>query len=115
MWEFMVARRDHVFVNSTAEGVARVRAGGYAFLLEAPLAEYADTRAPCDTVTATTRAGVNRNLNSGGGYAVATAKASPLNDLINKAVLRLRENGQLARLKAGFIFGHVFEWPVLPL
>lgn len=99
MWEFMVARRNYVFVNSTAEGVARVRGGGYAFLVETPLAEYADTRAPCDTVTATTRAGVNHNLNSGGGYAVATAKGSPLKELINKAVLRLRESGALAKLK----------------
>ena len=47
MWEFMVARRGHVFVNSTSEGVHRVRStpgGRYAFLVESPIAEYAETR-----------------------------------------------------------------------
>ena len=47
MWEFMVSRRGHVFVNSTSEGVHRVRStpgGRYAFLVESPIAEYAETR-----------------------------------------------------------------------
>jgi len=103
MWEFMVARRGHVFVNSTSEGVHRVRStpgGRYAFLVESPIAEYAETRLPCDTITATTRAGLNRDLNSGGGYGVATSKGSDIKEDVNKAILSLRETGKLARLKA---------------
>ena len=102
MWDFMVARREHVFVNSTQEGVSRVRnsRGRYAFLVESPIAEYANTRLPCDTVTATTRTGYNKNLNSGGGYGVATAKGSDLAAAVNKAILNLRESGHLATLKA---------------
>jgi len=107
MWDFMVNRRDYVFVNSTREGVERVRnsRGRYAFLVESPAAEYANTRLPCDTVTATTRSGYNRNLNSGGGYGVATSKGSDLKEDVDKAILTLRESGHLAMLKAKWWYG----------
>ena len=60
---------------------------------------FIDVRLPCDTITATTRAGLNRDLNSGGGYGVATSKGSDIKDDVNKAILSLRETGKLARLK----------------
>jgi hypothetical protein len=46
MWNFMNSNQD-VFVNSTESGIRRVKDGGYAFLLESTMNEYARQR-DCD-------------------------------------------------------------------
>ena len=43
MWNFMNSNQD-VFVNSTESGIRRVKDGGYAFLLESTMNEYARQR-----------------------------------------------------------------------
>ncbi len=93
MWEFMSAR-EHVLTNSTQEGIQRVRdlKGKYAFLIESATNEFINERLPCDTFK------VGKNLDAK-GYGIATAKGSGLQDRINFAVLNLKENGQLAKLK----------------
>lgn len=93
MWDFMSARED-VLTNSTKEGIQRVRnmKGKYAFLIESTTNEYINERLPCDTLK------VGKNLDAK-GYGIATAKGSGLQERINFAVLNLKENGQLAKLK----------------
>ncbi len=43
MWNFM-SGNPNVFVKSTEEGIARVRAGGYAYLVESTTNEYVRQR-----------------------------------------------------------------------
>ncbi|XP_065349136.1 glutamate receptor 1-like isoform X2 [Cloeon dipterum] len=93
MWEFMNSRK-HVFVKTYEEGIRRVRhsKGKYALLIESPTNDYINEREPCDTMK------VGRNLDAK-GFGVATPLGSPLRDGINLAVLSLKENGELAKLK----------------
>ena len=40
MWSIMQSSSPTVFVNSSREGIARVRAGNYAYLMESTMLEY---------------------------------------------------------------------------
>ncbi|XP_066945565.1 glutamate receptor 1-like isoform X2 [Macrobrachium rosenbergii] len=93
MWEFMSAR-PHVFASSLEEGIQRVREsnGKYAFLLESGKNDYINEQLPCDTMK------IGQDLNSN-GYGVATPMGSPLRERLNLAILSLKENGDLARIK----------------
>ncbi|XP_055385566.1 glutamate receptor 1 isoform X2 [Condylostylus longicornis] len=94
MWEYMNSR-PHLFVKTYDEGIRRVRTskGKYALLVESPKNEYVNAREPCDTMK------VGRNLDTK-GFGVATPIGSPLKNVINLAVLDLKEDGKLDKLKA---------------
>lgn len=94
MWEFMESRWDDVMVQSYEEGVKRVRDsnGAYAFLLESVQNEYENSKKPCDTM----RIGKNLNINH---YGIAVQQGSPLLTQLNRAILRLKENGDLKKLE----------------
>ena len=72
MWQYMSLNPD-VFVNSTADGVAKVRdsKGKYAFLLESTMNDYHNQKKPCNTMK------VGGNLDSK-GYGIATPLGSDL-------------------------------------
>ncbi|XP_041673599.1 glutamate receptor 1 [Drosophila eugracilis] len=93
MWEYMNSRK-HVFVPTYDEGIKRVRnsKGKYALLVESPKNEYVNAREPCDTMK------VGRNLDTK-GFGIATPLGSALKDPINLAVLTLKENGELIKLR----------------
>ncbi|CAH1170158.1 unnamed protein product [Phaedon cochleariae] len=93
MWEFMNSRK-HVFVKTYDEGIKRVRTskGKFALLIESPKNDYINEREPCDTMK------VGQNLDTK-GFGIATPLGSPLRDTINLAVLSLKENGDLTKLK----------------
>ncbi|XP_069955932.1 glutamate receptor 1 isoform X3 [Cherax quadricarinatus] len=93
MWEFMSSRK-YVFTSTYEEGIERVRTskGKYAFLLESVKNDYINEQLPCDTMK------IGQNLNSN-GYGVATPMGSPLKERLNLAILSLKEDGDLARLK----------------
>ncbi|XP_066250045.1 glutamate receptor 1-like isoform X2 [Euwallacea similis] len=93
MWEFMNSRK-HVFVKSYDDGIRRVRQskGKYALLIESPKNDYINEREPCDTMK------VGRNFDAK-GFGVATPLGSPLRDAVNLAVLSLKEDGELTKLK----------------
>ncbi|KAA0709062.1 Glutamate receptor 3 [Triplophysa tibetana] len=94
MWSYMKSAEPSVFAKTTPDGVARVRKskGKFAFLLESTMNEYIEQRKPCDTMK------VGGNLDSK-GYGVATPKGSALRTPVNLAVLKLSEQGILAKLK----------------
>ncbi|KAG8202102.1 hypothetical protein JTE90_010464 [Oedothorax gibbosus] len=93
MWDFMNSKK-HVFVQSYEEGIQRVREskGKYAFLMESTKNDYINERQPCDTMK------VGRNLDAK-GYGVATPLGSNMRDLLNLAVLSMKEKGDLQRLE----------------
>ncbi|KAL5012952.1 hypothetical protein ScPMuIL_011503 [Solemya velum] len=73
VYENMLAAKPSVFVQSTAEGINRVKSskGKYAFFLESPANEYQNNRQPCDTMS------VGGTLNSK-GFGIATPEDSPI-------------------------------------
>ncbi|KAM8710464.1 hypothetical protein ACLKA7_017133 [Drosophila subpalustris] len=93
MWEYMNAN-PHLSVHTYDEGIRRVRTskGKYALLVESPKNEYVNARAPCDTMK------VGRNIDTK-GFGVATPIGSPLRNRLNLAVLSLKENGELLKLR----------------
>ena len=40
MWSFMESNQPSVFVNNSREGIARVKEGDYAYLMESSMLEY---------------------------------------------------------------------------
>lgn len=79
------------FVRSNQEGVARVKAGGYAFFMESPSIEYIVQR-DCDLVQ------VGGLLNSK-NYGLAIALNSPLRKVLSQGILFLQESGVLVQIK----------------
>ncbi|CAG9831888.1 unnamed protein product [Diabrotica balteata] len=78
-------------VPSTADGIARVLEGDYAFFMESATIEYT-VRRHC-------------NLSKYGseldqkGFGIAVKKGSPLLAPLNKAIIKLQSNGELQRIK----------------
>lgn len=85
------AMRESSFVRNSQEGVARVKAGGYAFFMESPSIEYAIER-DCELYQ------VGGLLNSK-GYGLAVAKESPYREPLSQGILYLQETGTLLTLK----------------
>ncbi|CAF4764845.1 unnamed protein product, partial [Rotaria sp. Silwood2] len=81
-------------IASNREGIENVRQanGKFAFLTESVFNEYANERLPCDTM----RIGKNLNTKS---YGITIPLGSDLREAISRAVLELKENGFLERLK----------------
>ena len=92
MWKNM-ASFDDSMVNSNSEGVAKViqESGGYAFFMESTSIEYQVER--------------NCKLTQVGGlldsksYGVALPQGSRLRSLVSSAIIKLREEGFIAKLK----------------
>jgi hypothetical protein len=70
MWAAMHADKS-VMVNNNSAGIAKVRAGKYAFLSESTTIDYQNQRLPCNTMK------VGGNLDSK-GYGIATPFGSDL-------------------------------------
>jgi ABC-type amino acid transport substrate-binding protein len=87
----MQSSQPSVFVNSSREGIARVLAGNYAYLMESSMLEYYVER-DCRLTS------IGTMLDSK-GYGVGLPKGSPLRDHMSQAILRLQENTVLESLK----------------
>ena len=95
MWSFMSSpeNRDDVMVNSNAEGVEKVQNenGGYAFFMESTSIQYLVER-KCDL------AQIGGNLDNK-GYGIAIKPGSGLKDHLDRAILKMQEDGDFHRLK----------------
>ncbi|KAI0222882.1 hypothetical protein LSAT2_025864 [Lamellibrachia satsuma] len=79
--------------GSNTDGVYAVRRNvNYAFIMEGSAARYIAGRPPCDLDLVPTDLSHRQ-------YAFAVRNMSPLRDVINEALVTLRENGELARLE----------------
>lgn len=91
MWEYM-KRNDEVLVKNSEEGKARVKAGNYAFLMEATSIAFITER-ECDLMQ------VGGNLDSK-GYGIAVKKGnSKLRAWLSGGILKLQEDGDLHTFK----------------
>ncbi|XP_050695826.1 glutamate receptor ionotropic, kainate 2-like isoform X2 [Eriocheir sinensis] len=93
MWTTMSNARPTVFTKSNDDGVERAAKskGMYAFLMESSSIEYVVER-NCDLMQ------IGGLLDSK-SYGIALPQGSPYTDKISSAILRLKENGTLHRLK----------------
>ncbi|CAD5215755.1 unnamed protein product [Bursaphelenchus xylophilus] len=91
MWSVMQSTSPTVFVNSSKEGIARVKAGNYAYMMESIMIEYQKGQ-DCDLET------IGGLLDSK-GYGVAVPKGSPLRNELSKTILQLQERTILEALK----------------
>ncbi|VDM59359.1 unnamed protein product [Angiostrongylus costaricensis] len=91
MWSVMESASPTVFVNSSKEGIARVKAGNYAYMMESSMLEYYMER-DCHLQ----RIG---GLLDSKGYGIALPKGSPLRDILSRTVLQLQESTILEALK----------------
>ncbi|PAV89574.1 hypothetical protein WR25_01791 [Diploscapter pachys] len=91
MWSVMESSSPPVFVNSSKEGIARVKSGNYAYMMESSMLEYHMER-DCQLQ----RIG---GLLDSKGYGIALPKGSPLRDILSKTVLQLQERTILEALK----------------
>ncbi|XP_061176808.1 glutamate receptor ionotropic, kainate 2-like isoform X2 [Saccostrea echinata] len=89
MWHFMRTNPD-MFVKDANEGVAKVKAGNYAYLMESTSIEY-EVQQNCDLMQ------VGGLLDSK-GFGVATPMGSPLRDKLSLAILHLQEDGKVQEL-----------------
>jgi hypothetical protein len=86
MWSIMQSTNPTVFVNTSKEGIARVLAGNYAYLMESTMIEFYKNH-DCNLQT------IGGLLDSK-GYGIALPKNSPLRDILSKTVLQVRrKNG----------------------
>ncbi|XP_023321584.1 glutamate receptor ionotropic, kainate 2 isoform X2 [Eurytemora carolleeae] len=91
MWKFMSDNKDEVMVGSNKEGVEKVEAGGYAFMMEDAGIQYIVERR-CSL------AQIGGNLDTK-GYGIATRPGSGFKDLLDSAILKMQENGDFHKLK----------------
>ncbi|CAJ0581656.1 unnamed protein product, partial [Mesorhabditis spiculigera] len=91
MWSIMESSSPTVFVNSSREGIARVKAGNYAYMMESSMLEYYMER-DCELQ----RIG---GLLDSKGYGIALPKGSPLRDIMSGTILQLQEKTILEALK----------------
>ncbi|XGW09100.1 hypothetical protein V3C99_011423, partial [Haemonchus contortus] len=92
MWSIMESSSPTVFVNSSKEGIARVKAGNYAYMMESSMVEYYMER-DCQLQS------IGGLLDSK-GYGIALPKGSPLRDILSRTVLQLQERTILEALKS---------------
>ncbi|CAG0923707.1 unnamed protein product [Notodromas monacha] len=91
MWNFMDSSRPTVFTKSNQEGVERVKAGGYAFLMESTSIEYVIEK-HCELMQV-------GGLLDNKGYGIALPPGSPYTSAISSAILQLQEKGWFLQLK----------------
>uniref|UniRef100_A0A914ZUS1 Ionotropic glutamate receptor C-terminal domain-containing protein n=1 Tax=Parascaris univalens TaxID=6257 RepID=A0A914ZUS1_PARUN len=90
MWKFM-SNQPTLFVNSSKEGIWRVKTSDYAYLMESSMLEYAVER-DCDLMQI-------GGLLDQKGYGIGLPKGSPYRQLISTTILRLQEKTVLTELK----------------
>ncbi|KHN73264.1 Glutamate receptor ionotropic, kainate 3 [Toxocara canis] len=90
MWKLM-SSQPTLFVNSSKEGIWRVKTSDYAYLMESSMLEYAVER-DCDLMQI-------GGLLDQKGYGIGLPKGSPYRELISTTILRLQEKTVLTELK----------------
>ena len=80
MYRFMTISQS--FVQSAEEGIAKVKAGGYAFILESTTLQYIRNR-DCELIQI-------GDLLDDKGYGIAAPSGSPWISLITNAILKMK-------------------------
>lgn len=79
---FHTMKTGNTFVNSTIEGVEKVRQGGFAYLTDGPYLDYYNSRNPCNTM-------MLENLLEAKSYGIALQRNSELTNPFSVAILKV--------------------------
>ena len=79
---YQTMKRENNFVNSTKEGVARVRKGRFAYLTDEPYLDYYDKKSPCNTM-------MLKNLLEAKSYGIGLQRNSDLTNQFSVAILKV--------------------------
>ena len=79
---FHAMRTGNTFVNSTKEGVEKVRQGGFAYLTDGPYLDYYNSRNPCNTM-------MLDNLLEAKSYGIALQRNSELTNPFSVEILKV--------------------------
>jgi hypothetical protein len=90
MWQYMQSHADDVLVNSTQDGIRRVKESNYAFLVESIVNEYARYR-DCELI----QVGDFLDTKS---FAFGLPKGSKWREKISNAILMLEETGKIEEI-----------------
>ena len=75
-------KKGNTFVNSTKNGVARVREGDFAYLTDEPYLDYYDKKKPCNTM-------MLKNLLEAKSYGIGLQINSDLTNLFSVRILKV--------------------------
>ncbi|BHF69063.1 hypothetical protein SprV_0301210400 [Sparganum proliferum] len=90
MWQFMSSHKN-VMMNNTEEAIARVKRGGYAYILESTINEYY-TQRDCELMQ------VGNNLDSK-GYGIGFPQGSKYRDAFSEVILALQRSQTLEEMR----------------
>lgn len=79
---FHTMKTGNTFVNSTKQGVQKVRDGGFAYLTDGPYLDYYNRRNPCNTM-------MLENLLEAKSYGIALQRNSELTNQFSVAILKV--------------------------
>ena len=75
-------KKSNTFVNSTKDGVAKVREGGFAYLTDEPYLDYYDKKSPCNTM-------MLKNLLEAKSYGIGLQRNSDLTNHFSVEILKV--------------------------
>ena len=79
---FFEMDKANSFMNSTKEGVAKVRSGNFAYMTDQPYLDYYNMKKPCNTILLT-------NLLEGKGYGIGLQRHSNLTNGFSVEILKV--------------------------
>ncbi|KAL5960897.1 Glutamate receptor ionotropic kainate 2 [Taenia solium] len=90
MWQYMSSQKG-VMINNATEAIARVKRGGYAYILESTMNEYF-TQRNCDLIQ------IGDNLDSK-GYGIGFPQGSKYRDAFTEVILQLQASQRLEQIR----------------
>ncbi|CDS37723.1 Glutamate receptor ionotropic kainate 2 [Echinococcus multilocularis] len=90
MWQYMSSQKG-VMINNATEAIARVKRGGYAYILESTMNEYF-TQRNCDLTQ------IGDNLDSK-GYGIGFPQGSKYRDAFTEVILQLQASQHLEQIR----------------
>lgn len=103
---FQTMKTGNTFVNSTKEGVEKVRQGGFAYLTDGPYLDYYNSRNPCNTM-------MLENLLEAKSYGIALQRNSELTNPFSVAILKVSLPYELYRYPVPSFATRAAKWRYL--
>ncbi|XP_077990845.1 glutamate receptor ionotropic, kainate 2-like [Glandiceps talaboti] len=98
MWSMMQLEESETMVRDSSYGINKVRKGGYAFIWDSAVLEYAASKPPCNIRTV---GPVFAKI----GYGIGLQYDSPYTEGFTLEILRLRQEGKIEQLNKKYFTG----------
>ena len=98
MWQYM--KYHHTLLKNSADGVRRVKEGGFAFIWDSVVLEHIIHSEECGTLTTVSK------LFGKIGYGIGLPKDSPYTKQLSNAILELRSKGYMEMIERKWLHSH---------